>query len=362
MSHAKSKQFSNSPTISIGGRAIGNGHSPLLLPDIGTFFNKQVEEAIELIDSLIDQGVEVVKAEILHDPSICLDDETLESYYSTKSGGVVEERYRDLIERKVVSLEDYDRIFGHCRYLDIPFVLSVYDFVGADFALRSGVAALKIASSNIVHEPLIRYLAQTGKPLVIDTGRSTMLEIDRALSWARQSGAKEIILEHSPPPPPALVENQNLKVLDTFAEKFDCLTALSDHHAGSEMLYAAAARGVSMLEKGVCRDDKEDDQDVAHALRVSDFCEVNRVCQTIYAGLGREELPPVKKKKISRMGLVAAKDLAKGDCVSPENISYAFPALGIPVEDWSKANGLRITKSVSAGKPLGWGDVDDTTA
>ncbi|WP_288349401.1 N-acetylneuraminate synthase family protein [uncultured Thalassospira sp.] len=362
MSLAKSKRSSSSPIIQIGGRAVGLECPPLLLPDIGTFFNSNVEEAIVLIDSLIDQGVEIIKGEILHDPSICLDDGTLESYYSPKSGLMVEERYRDLIERKVVSLDDYDRIFRHCRNRELAFVLSVYDFAGADFALQSGAAALKVASSNIVHEPLIRYLANTRKPLVIDTGRSTMDEIDRALSWARSSGAEDIILEHSPPPPPAPVEHQNIRILDTFADKFDCLTALSDHHSGPEMLYAAAARGVSLLEKGVCSDDKEDDQDVAHALRVSDFSEVNRVCQTIYSGIGVGELPPVKKKKTSRMGLVAAKNLSEGEYVSSESVSYAFPALGIPVEYWSRVNGSRITKSVEAGKPLEWDHVDDTTA
>ncbi len=345
-------------TIEIAGRPVGPGHAPLVLPDIGTFFNRDTDAAKAMVAQLKAGGAEMVKGEILHDPDVCLDDDTEESYYAPARGEMVKERYRALIERKVLPLSAYEEIFAGCTRAGLPFVVSVYDFRGADFAREIGAAALKIATSNIVHEPLIRHVAALGLPVIIDTGRSTMSEIARALQWARSAGASALIVEHSPPPPPAPVDQQNLRVLEVFAAAFACPVGLSDHHAGPEMLYAAAALGASLLEKGICRDDNPDDQDVGHALPAGRFREVNETCQTIFRGLGDGQLPLAPPRKLARMGLAAGRDLDAGDVLSLETARFAFPAKGIPVEHWSLVEGWRLRRPVAKGLPITWADVE----
>jgi sialic acid synthase SpsE len=342
----------------IAGRPIGPEHPPLILPDIGTFFNRNAVAAKEMIHSLKECGAEIVKGEILHNPDICLDDDTEETYYAPTRGRSVRERYRDLIERKTLPLTIYEDIFAECGKLGLPFVASVYDFVGADFARDIGAVALKIATSNIVHEPLIRHCARAGLPLIIDTGRSTMAEIARAVDWSRDAGVVDLIVEHSPPPPPSPVSQQNLRVVQAFANSFHCLVGLSDHHAGPEMLYAASALGVSILEKGVCRNDNPDDQDVAHALPIGQFSLVNQVCSMIHTGLGSGKLPPVDSKKLSRMGLIARQDLCGGAILTLESVDFAFPAKGIPVEHWSTVHGWRLRRGLTKGLPILWSDVE----
>jgi len=344
--------------VDIGGRPVGPAHPPLFLPDIGTFFDGDAGQAKRMIARLADAGAEVVKGEVLHDADVCLDDDTTESYYVASTGEVVSERYRDLIARKVLPLSVYESIFADCRSRSLPFVVSVYDSAGAEFAVDIGAAALKIASANIVHEPLIRRVAELGRPVVLDTGRSTLAEIARAVDWLRDGGACAFIVEHSPPPPPAPVDAQNLRVLNILAGAFGCPVGLSDHHAGPEMLYAAAALGAAVLEKGVCRDDNPDDQDVAHALPVGRFEEVHAVCRTIHAGLGDGRLPAVMPPKTARMGLTARIAVAPGDELSAATAGFAFPAKGIPVEHWSLVEGWRFRRPVAAGAPIRWSDVE----
>lgn len=358
MSLENDSQTISKSGFSIGNRLIGDGHPPLLVPDIGTFFNQDVGQAVELVDILKESGAEIVKGEILHDADICLPNSIDETYLSSTTGMPVREPYRDLIERKTVPLDSYARIFQSCTRAGIDFVVSVYDFAGTDFAVETGAAAIKVASSNIVHDPLIRHIARTGKPVLIDTGKSTMAEIARAISWAADEGARDILVQYSPPPPPAPVSSQNLRVLDTFSSAFGRPVGLSDHHAGPEMLFAAAARGVPLLEKGVCPDDLEDDQDVAHAMRVSDFKWIQKTCQTIYEGLGDGVLPPVTSKKMSRMGLVASCDIRSGEPLTLDNVTFAFPAFGIPVEEWSNMEGKTVTSSISAGQLIRRDHVD----
>lgn len=345
-------------TIGIAGRPVGQGCPPLFLPDIGTFFGQDTAIACHLIAKLKEGGAEIIKGEILHDADICFDDDVEETFYLHKQGRMGRERYRDLIERKVLPLTAYEEIFTECKRLALPFAVSVYDFKGADFACRVGAAALKIATSNVVHEPLIRYVSSLGLPVIIDTGRSTMSEIARAVEWVRAAGLEDLIIEHSPLPPPAPVDQQNLRVMEVFAKTFDLPVGLSDHHAGPEMLYAAVALGASVIEKGICSDNSLDDQDVAHALPIGRFAEVNRTCRVVYAGLGSGQLPPVTSKKKARMCITAGRDLAVDAVLTRDAVGFAFPAKGVGVEYWSLIEGWRLRRPLAKGEPITWGDVE----
>ena len=344
---------------SIGEHPIGLGAAPLFLPDIGTFFNKDAEVAEQLLCALADAGITVVKGEILHDPELCLDDETAERY-ADRDGGVVTERYRDLIERKVVSLETYAQLFERCKQLGMEFVLSVYDLAGADFGKDIGAIGLKIASSNIVHQPLIEHVARMSLPMIVDTGHATVEEISRCINWAIDAGAQTIVVEHSPAAPPNPLKLHNLRFMCTLGATFGLPFGLSDHHAGDEMLYAAVAMGASVLEKGVCPDWLQTEQDVGHALPVSRVRGVVAKCNNIYEALGDgvRNLPRDRQKYVSRMGLVAKRDLAEGDRISPDTVTFAWPAKGIPVEHWGEVIGWRVRTSVDRGRVIAWSDVE----
>jgi sialic acid synthase SpsE len=346
-------------SFELGGRRIANDAPPLFLPDIGTFFNQDMSLAREMVAQLKEAGATVVKGEILHRVELCLDDDAQERYYDPRKGFVAE-RWRDLMARKVVPLERYAELFEHCRKQGLAFVLSVYDRSGADFARRIGATALKIASSNLVNQPLIDHVAGLGLPMLIDTGKASMEEIARAVQWAQDAGAAGICLQHSPLAPPTPLTEHNLRMLQTFRAIYGFPVGLSDHHAGEEMLYAATALGAAILEKGVCRDDNPADQDVAHALPLSQVAEAMRKCANIHAALGapmrylRADAP----KHNQRMGLVAARALRAGDALSLESVEFAWPNLGIHVEHWELVRNWRARRDLQAGAVIRWQDVD----
>ena len=345
--------------IEMGNRTIGHGNKPLFLPDIGTFFNQDIDMASGVIKTLIESDVEVVKGEILHTPDVCLKAECSEKYFGWKSKKVIEENYRELIERKVVSLDKYEQLFQKCKDSGIDFLVSVYDKEGADFAKEIGAISLKIASSNITHYPLIKYISTMGLPLIIDTGLSSLEEISRAINWAMDAKCKNIIIEHSPAGPPAPVANHNLMFMHTLSNMFGVPYGLSDHHAGEEMLYAATVLGASVLEKGVCRDDVGDEQDTGHALPLSKVKDVLQKIDNIYSAVGDgiRYLPRNREKKRARMGLVANQDLAPGDIITDKNITFSWPAKGIEVEFYEQVIGWEIRKALAKGDVISWADI-----
>ena len=342
----------------IAGVPVGPDHPPIVLPDIGTFFNQDFALAESMIKSVSAAGCKFLKGEILHRADICLDDDTKETYYGVKTG-LVSERYRELVERKVVPLNVVKDQMALARSLKLDVVLSVYDIEGADFAAQQGAVAIKAASSNIAHEPLIRYIAALKLPMIIDTGKSTMEEIARAVQWARDAGAERLIVEHSPDAPPAPVAQHHLRMLKTLAQVFSCPVGLSDHHAGSEMMIAGAALGASILEKGVCPDGVPVDQDVTHALPLSQLSDLRVMCQNVHAALGSpmRTLKRDRAKPAARMGLVARCDLAAGDVISLATVDFAFPAKGIETEHWSIVDGWTVSGEIKAGTPIRWNDV-----
>lgn len=338
---------------------------PLFLPDIGTYFNQDMAQAKSLIDALAEAGVTTIKGEILQTAEVCLDAHLSgnEKYYGHKSGEVQQENYRALIERKVVPLSAYQTLFEYAQSKGMEVIVSVYDFEGADFAKQIGCKAIKIASSNITHQPLIEYVAQLGLPMIIDTGHSTVEEMARAVNWAQDAGlmgsAVDIVVEHSPKGPPNPVNQQNLKFMQTLGQAVNLPYGLSDHHGGEEMLYAATAMGAVVLEKGVCPDDMGDEQDGGHAMPVSQVAEVLQKINNIADAMGDgvRVLPRQRDKYVSRMGMVAKVDVKPGDVLSLDTVRFAFPAKGIPAEYWSEMEHQTFAKPVLAGAVIGWPDI-----
>lgn len=341
---------------------VDDNEPPLFLPDIGTFFNQDMAIAESLVRRLSAGGASLIKGEILHDADIALDDSTSELYLG-HDGSVRQERNRELIERKVVPFSSYEKLFGLCKSLDIGFVLSVYDVLGAEFARDIGASALKIASSNITHRPLIEHVAQLDLPMIIDTGKSSLEEIARAIQWAEDAGASAIMVQHSPEAPPSPLANHNLRMLATLRQIFERPVGLSDHHAGEEMLYAAVALGAHSVEKGIVPDDMGEDQDVFHALPVSMFEEVLAKCQGIQIALGSNMryLQRDSRKHPYRMGLVASTDMPRGEILNLSNVRFAFPAKGIPVEYWELVEGWQVRSELTEGQVIGWQDVEPFT-
>ncbi len=296
-------------TFQLGGVMVGAGKCPLLLPDIGTFFNQDMEQAEQMIRQLAEAGVKTVKGEVLQRADIALDVD-YEDEYLVREGQLQKENYRRLIERKVLSLEDYERLFTLCRNLGMQVVVSIYDFEGAKFAADQDCVALKIASSNITHQPLIEYVARLGLPMIMDTGRANLSEIARAVNWAEKAGVRHLIIQQSPKAPPAPVSEHNLRFMETLRQTFGCQVGLSDHHAGTEMLLAATVMDVAVWRRAFIRTVWKWIKHLScHA--GSQVGETLKQIQQIHAALGDGRAPLETQPHRARMGLVAKTDLPR---------------------------------------------------
>lgn len=343
---------------------VGAEHPTVFFAEIGGFFNTDIDLATSMIQKVINASKVkktipvILKSEILDDAEICLPTDVMEPY-ADKQGNIKHENYRQIIERKLVSREAYSKLFKICRDANMPFILSVYDIKSADYALDEGVSALKIASSNVVHIPLIRHVAKMGIPMIIDTGRTSLDEATRAVETAREAGCNDIILQHSPDGHPALPEAHNLRIIQTYRNKFGIPVGLSDHSVNLEMMYMAIAMGANVIEKGVHINPDELDMDISHSMHFDDLPDTLIKLKDCWIALGKPErdLTQTIKGNIGtsqRQCLVAIDDMDIGEKISLQSVRFAFPRKpeNIAVEDWDSVQGKQVSKLVKAGTAL----------
>ena len=356
----------------LGGWSLDCKLPPIFCAEIGTFFNKDIRlackmlEHIALVRDRVPHQPLLLKGEILHNPAICLPGDTVERY-ADKNGIIHEEPYDALIARKTLSLDAYHEILDRAKQLGFSFALSVYDEEGAVFAKNEGCCCLKIASSNIVHYPLLQAVCRLDLPVLLDDGRASLAEVATAVRLAQEYGAPLVLLEHSPDGHPALPELHNLRMLQTYASTFGIPVGLSDHYVGEEMLYVATALGAKILEKGIVLDAALKDQDVSHALPVERLehvlCKISDCHKALGAPMRSLQAAADNATATSaRMAIVAKRVLQKGSVLTAADVTFAFPRNdGIGVEHWHAIEGSVIMANIPAMTRIRWQDIHKTT-
>ncbi|MGE0040265.1 MAG: N-acetylneuraminate synthase family protein [Vicinamibacterales bacterium] len=343
--------------VAIGGHLVGDGHPPLFVAEIGTFFNKDVDLAEAYLRAIAEAGAPVFKTEILHDPDVCLKDAALLHEYQHATGRTTEV-YRELVERKCNPLSAYRRLFDRCTALGIPFVATVYDITGIDFLADAGAAGIKIARDNVNNVPLIRHAAGTGLPLILDAGVVYLDEIGFAVRLAQASGAGGVIVNHHPGRNPAPPEAHNLCMIESYKQSLGVPVGLACHYRGDEILYAAAALGVNLIEKGVVDDPDRAEQDLVSAASLGDVREIIRKVHNCWQSVGRSPLRHREPRELSvRKGLVATAAIRAGEVFDGSNTGFAWPPVGVSVEHWDIVLGNQAARDLGPQDPIHWSDI-----
>lgn len=346
-----------STPVNLGGVMVGDGHPTVFVAEIGTFFNQDFALAESYLLALAKAGAPVFKTEVLHNPDVCLQQAGLLHEYRHATGSTVEV-YRELVERKCNPLSDYRRLFGLCTELRVPFIATVYDFEGIDFLVDVGAAGIKIARNNINNVPLIRHAARRHLPLIFDAGVVYFDEVARAVRLAQFEGAGGVIVNHHPGKNPAPPEMHNLRVMQTYKEALGIPVGLSCHYRGDEMLYVAVGMGANLLEKGVVDDPDRVDQDLVSAARLSELEGLIRKVENCWQAIGVAPARHKEPRDFSvHSGLVAKRDIRAGEPFGPDNLSFAWPPVGISVEHWDLVTGAVAGSDLRANQALQWSDV-----
>ncbi len=219
-----------------------------IIAEIGINHNGDMQICKDLIDVAIDAGCNAVKFQ-KRDVNQVYTQEFLDSSRESPWGTTQREQKSGL----EFGVDEYREIDQYCKEKDIEWFASAWDLNSQVFLQQFDCKYNKIASAMIVCEDLLRLVAKEGRHTFISTGMTTYDDISKAVDIFNEEGCS-FELMHTVSTYPMKDENANLKMIDTLKRKYQCNVGYSGHEVGLAVSYAAAALGISSLERHITMD------------------------------------------------------------------------------------------------------------
>nr|WP_294867099.1 pseudaminic acid synthase [uncultured Pseudogulbenkiania sp.] len=339
--------------IEICGRKISEDFSPYVIAEMSANHNGDLAVAFRLIEEAKRAGADALKIQTYRADTITLKSDLPD--FQINDGLWAGRTLFELYEWAHTPWEWHAPLFEHARKLGITIFSSPFDHTAVDLLEDLNAPAYKIASFEAVDLPLIKYVAGTGKPMIISTGMADVEEIEEAIAAARSGGCKELAILHCVSGYPAPAEDYNLRTIPDMIRRFGLVTGLSDHTLDNTTAIASVALGASIIEKHFTLDRNGGGPDDSFSLEPAELAALCRDSKTAWAALGAIDYG----RKSSEMGnvkfrrsLYFVRDLKTGETIGPDDVRSVRPGFGLPPKYLDLIIGKRVLCDVVTNTPV----------
>jgi N-acetylneuraminate synthase len=331
--------------------------SPLIVAEISGNHNGSLERALEIVRAAADAGAGAVKLQTYTADTITLDVDTPAFRLSEGHELWGNRRLYDLYLEAYTPWEWHKPVFDLAKDLGLIAFSTPFDETAVEFLESLDVPLYKIASLEIVDTPLIRMVAETGKPMILSVGTASIAEVAAAVEAARAGGCEDLTLLACTSSYPAIPDDANLLRMPTMAAMFDCKVGLSDHTMGIGVSVAAAALGASVIEKHVTLARADGGVDSAFSLEPHELAQLVTEADAAVRALGSASVWATTAENESlrlRPSLYVSRDVAAGEAVSDDNVRSVRPSGGLPPAELPNVIGRHFAGAVPMGTPVSW--------
>ncbi len=342
--------MSNISSISIAGRRIAADEPPYIIAELSANHNGRLETALRIIEEAKKAGADAIKLQTYTADTITLncDSEQFQIHGGLWDGKTLYQLYQEAH----MPWEWHKPLFEHARKHEITIFSSPFDNTAVDLLEDLNAPAYKIASFEAVDLPLIKYVASTGKPMIISTGMADAEEIQEAIDAAREGGCKELAILHCVSGYPAPAADYNLRTIPDMIQRFGLVTGLSDHTLDNTTAIASVVLGASIIEKHFTLDRNGGGPDDSFSLEPAELAALCRDSNTAWSALGNVDYGRKSSEKGNvkfRRSLYFVKDLKAGDVVTEDAVRSVRPGYGMPTRFHDKIIGRVVRKDISFG-------------
>ena len=344
--------MSNSPHIQIAGRPIGADYPPFVIAELSANHNGRLDTALRIIEEAKKAGADAVKLQTYTADTITLNSQTED--FQIHGGLWDGKNLYQLYQEAQMPWEWHKPLFEHARQVGIPIFSSPFDPTAVDLLEDLNTPAYKIASFEAVDLPLIRYVASTGKPMIISTGMADSEEIQEAIDAAREGGCKQLAVLHCVSGYPAPAQDYNLRTIPDMIERFGLVTGLSDHTLDNTTAITSVAMGASIIEKHFTLDRSGGGPDDSFSLEPADLVALCQGAKTAWQALGRVDYGRKSSEQGNakfRRSLYFVKNMKAGDVITVDNVRSVRPGYGLPPKLLTSIMGKRVKVNVLANTP-----------
>lgn len=344
--------MSNIASISIAGRRIAADAPPYIIAELSANHNGKLETALKLIEEAKKAGADAVKLQTYTADTITLD---CDSEDFQIHGGLWDgKNLYQLYKEAQMPWEWHATLFEYARKLGITIFSSPFDKTAVDLLESLNAPAYKIASFEAVDLPLIKYLASTGKPIIISTGMADAEEIQEAISAARDGGCKELAILHCVSGYPAPAEDYNLRTIPDMIKRFGLVTGLSDHTLDNTTAIASVVMGASIIEKHFTLDRSGGGPDDSFSLEPAELVALCKDSKTAWSAMGQVDYGRKSSEQGNvkfRRSLYFVKDLKAGEVITADAVRSVRPGFGMAPKNLEKIIGLKVNRDIKANTP-----------
>jgi len=311
-----------------------NCKKTFIIAEAGVNHNGSLDNAIKMVDAAVAAGADAVKFQTFRAEKVVSVNAPKADYQKQTTGAIGSQL--EMVRKLELNEAAHKKLFQYCKDKRIIFLSSPFDLESIDLLNSLGLQIFKIPSGEITNLPYLRQLGALKKKLIMSTGMADLGEIEDALVVLMQAGTapEDIIVLHCNTEYPAPFEDVNLKAMLTIRAAFPGIqVGYSDHTPGIEVPLAAVALGAEVIEKHFTLDRNMEGPDHRASLEPDELrsmvTAIRNMEKAMGSGIKKPSPSELKNKPIARKSIVAARNIAKGEVFTEENLTVKRPGTGI---------------------------------
>ena len=341
----------------IGGKTLGGGHRPMIVAEMSGNHSGTCEGALRIVRAAAASGADAIKLQTYTPGTLTIDSRCPEFFI--RDGGSLwnGRRLWDLYAEAHTPWEWHKPIFAAARDEGLACISTVFDLSSLEFLLSLGIDAIKIASFELIHIPLIEAAARSGKPLLVSTGMANSIEIDDAVAAMRANGCDRFTLLKCTSAYPSKENEANLLTMQDMGRRYGCEVGLSDHTLHPYAAFAATALGAAVIEKHVTIARADGGVDSAFSIEPSELRELVDGCERVWMSRGDVRYGPLPAEETSlkeRCSMYVVRPIKKGEKFTADNVRIIRPGNGLAPKHYRSVIGKTCARDIDGAMPMSW--------
>lgn len=322
-----------------------------IVAELSANHNHSLEIAIETVRAAKKAGADAIKLQTYTADTITMDCDNPD--FVVGPGLWEGETLYSLYQKAYTPWEWHEELFRVAREEGLVCFSTPFDKTAVDFLEDLGNPIYKIASFEITDIPLIKYIAQKQKPIILSTGIAMEEDIRLALDTIFAEGNKDVTLLKCTSAYPAPIEDANLLTIPDMKQRFGVKVGLSDHTKGCVVPMSAVALGAEVVEKHFIIDRSIGGPDAAFSMEADEFRQMVDGILTVEKSLGSvcyPADPTTIKGRTACRSLYVAEDMKAGDVITEENVRSVRPGFGAHPKYLPELIGKKVTRPLEKGE------------
>ncbi|KEH86330.1 hypothetical protein Z967_06080 [Clostridium novyi A str. 4540] len=333
----------------IGGNENGD-HKCFIIAEAGVNHNGSIILAKKLVDKAVYAGADAVKFQTFKSEKLVTGYASMAKYQKDNIG--IQDTQFNMLKKLELSYDEFVELKNYCDEKGILFMSTPFDFESAKFLNSMDVEIFKISSGDLTNIPLLQYIAEFKKPIILSSGMATLGEIEDAVMALKHKEILDIAVLHCTSNYPAAINSVNLKAMNTIKNSFNVIGGYSDHTEGITIPIAAAALGADIIEKHFTLDKNMEGPDHKASLNPEELKfmidEIRKVNVALGSGIKIFTNSEIDTIKVARKSIVASKYIRKGEIITEEHLDYKRPGTGLKPKYYKDIIGKKASKDIEA--------------